>query len=1736
MKHKIPLYLPLAAALSIFCGRPLRADVAAAIDYRNLEVLGCQGGQMVKADALGNIITHTTKPSFDVMLTTVGSPGLVGRVCTGANRPQPTTTNISGVQDLWNLDGNGNDSGGGARTLGFTVHGLNPGACTGAQFVAATNGLGQAFSPSYSASGNECMYDGHTASNIPFQSMAAFTVEVWVKRNSGACHTAAHTIIADDGLPYTCGEYQGDPWVQSCQRAEGTCDDDSIPGPPTSIFQQGMVSYYYIQEADWPILGQCENNGTSDKCLHIVLRDNRTNGGLDCKSPVLATGRATPYFGFGNDDVCGGNIPSDGTWHHLAFVVDNSNQKSIYLDGKLASGANINTAAKYNGAPATTYIGGFPSGSNNVVTDTFANGAVDAVRIYSTALNQTVIAAHALGQYFNLGDTNWTFGGDLSGQFCGGLPQETAPGPYYNWSWGFGARPTGIGQGGQDASVPFSFMEEDTTEATALYTHNVQVNQQTMSVPPTIVPDSVYFTSQTWTIPTWFCDTANTAYSFLHNNITDPANGSIIAGSPITDPTQASKSSTFTALSVNTRYAFSTKATYTDTGGSGLMVGPSALTTLLNGITLAWAPGAPALNLAGAADAQLTLDMSSGTVHAPLNPPYTSIDLEGSTDDTNNNNSWSPIFAFAAANTISPATPQTPTVSIGYLTRSRKYYFRSRTANLDSVSFSSSENSVPLVTQPASPTGLNGSPPADPLFCAKNSIRWSWNPVVLGSHGYPYTANVNIYRVSQFNADHTMTYPPGCSVADGSTSCSENGLTPGQVYTRVVQAQDPGVTNPLWVWSSTVNVANASTLQLWTDAPQNIAGTPTTVNAIQWNWTKPTHICASFEYRVTDAQTGNLLITLGDHTAPTPTSCPDTGCPDPTWTQGGQGVNTLHSIKVKAIDNYGTSPLSDSATAYTRANPPLSLAAASISTGSLLLNWDTNGNPAAYTRYEVLMSQDINFLTGVTTLASISDNLTSASLPLPVTGLNAGTNYYFRVRAANGRASDNYGGMFTAPANLATITLAQAPTGLTGFADALSGLSGHWSWDPSVSATKYWIYAGPDYTSSANPVPDSVATSYPFPDAANLFPVSAPNTSLQARVRAENASGLGPFSAPAAVFTFAAAPTINGANGFMAVTSNTVTLSWNTNNNAAHTLFEVSVATDVYFGVVAATVSATGNTTTVGGLFPGATYYARVRAFNGASSSPQSQTATIFAPVAPIFISTRTDFDSQITRSSAPASPYEVPAGLVGLWHFDESSGTAAGDASGWGNTGQTLCMTPPVNNCVASNSTPTFITDTMIGLGHAVSFAGRNNSLLSIPHAARYNSSSLTVSAWAKPALSAVQANGAGIVSKGTLGNAAFSLEIGASGGQRVYQFRLETTAGAATISIFVRANTPIRPGQWDLVTGILDGVSHTVALYINGAFVANASIAGLTPVSSGLPIVIGNKNDGTDNYTLGFSGAIDDVRIYNTALSAAQVTALYNSYIPAVLTPPGINSKISLLLPPDAFRSAASIYMSDDPVNHPIRVSITQLAQALSRTPTGQMLVPGSLLEIVPTLDGVSYFSGPLGSSAILSVPYPDANGDGVVDGTNPPLPVSKLQLYTLDSTVMAWNALPSTVDTVNKQVWAQISHFSVFALLGATSYGKDISEVRVYPVPWKLNSSDKFGGRWLYFDGLPQSGFIRIMTLSGEKVVEVPFSNMDAGALKWDGRNAAGKPVASGVYFAQVKSAVNGSSRILKFAIEK
>ena len=47
--------------------------------------------------------------------------------------------------------------------------------------------------------------------------------------------------------------------------------------------------------------------------------------------------------------------------------------------------------------------------------------------------------------------------------------------------------------------------------------------------------------------------------------------------------------------------------------------------------------------------------------------------------------------------------------------------------------------------------------------------------------------------------------------------------------------------------------------------------------------------------------------------------------------------------------------------------------------------------------------------------------------------------------------------------------------------------------------------------------------------------------------------------------------------------------------------------------------------------------------------------------------------------------------------------------------------------------------------------------------------------------------------------------------------------------------------------------------------------------------------------------------------------------------------------------------------------------------------------------------------------------------------------------------------------------------------------------------------------------------------------PTRGLNQGTLIWDGRNHAGRPIASGVYFAIIKTD-DGSTQIKKFAVER
>ncbi|MBI5210882.1 MAG: fibronectin type III domain-containing protein [Elusimicrobia bacterium] len=1679
----------LPAAFFALCLAPasLRADTPV---YSNFKIEGCRDGGVIVASG-GTI--HTNKPAFSADLA-ANAPGLNG---TCASRPKPATTS-SMLQGLWYLDNNGTDSSVASNNLSFNA--LSGGsASTFEADVPSIRGLTYSYLPIGASSAYTDDFTSGNINKLGFSFTGDANWYYWSIGYPGAANGSARSGGIGDNqtscIEVTRNTVAGNVsfayWVDS----EASYDylrfyTDGIQRASWSgSTGWGTYSYAVASAGNHPFKWCYTKDGSVSTGQDTALVDNivlppppATYATPAANIPFNVTsfsvevwfkwmGTAGPGTAEHPIVISCPNATTDQCLHigvksdgkpTLRFYNDDLDADTTVSDGAwhhlvfIADGSakHIYVDGKLHdgttGGTAAAYAGalapvyiGGDPASVPPWNNTAANARLNSLRIYARALSDQEIKAHYYMQYFSL-KGDAAMDGVLSGQYCTGPPGVGAG----TWAWGFGAdRVLTAG------NATFAFVSEDDGEeiGTGSFSATVDFTKTTKPPDPTAAVNSD--TQITWTMPTYFCDVSYTDYKITRT----------CGASPVT---QAGPFGSYvqSGLTPNTVCGISVQATYTDTGRSGLVVGTSDATATVSARTLAATPvAAPTYVPLSGTSVRVTL------LIAP-NPANTQCKVWASAD---NQATWYVASDFSTA--------LVRDINLYY---SSKYFFKTSCRNDDGVDnpVRSPASAPAFITQPSAPLNLAGALPPIP-GCPKTTIDWSWSSVVRGSD--LGTAGTE-YEVYQLNADKSISPalggppPPGCAPAAGVTACTETGLSPGTAYTRVAAAKDSGA----WVvWSPTSTPTTIVTDPAEVDPPTSPYGTPLTQTSIRWDWTSPVNICYPLRYDIYDGDSGAFLYTV-----------PNASPPPATWTQGSLGINTYHSIKLTATDPFDTSDYSTVARAYSMPNQPSGPGAVDISTGSLRLQWSggapPNDNPA-YTRYEVGMALDQNFTVGLTTLKTINDNFKAATLALA--GLSPGTTYFFRVRAFNGRAEDGYGGWPTAYSETASPGIVTLPATPVLTATPLGTNSLRWDWSPVTSATSYKL------TSTAGTVTLVDAAVLTFTQG-----TAQSNTYLDAQVAARNASGLGQFSDPVYGYTLAAAPTGAAWGG---VSSTTVSLSWNANGNTNYTYYEINVATDTLFKVVASTAGVVATAGTVGSLFPDATYYVRVRAINGGGIP----NATYSSPGT----YRKTDADLSVRRSSAPASPYAVMNGTVGLWHFDESSGTVSADVSGWGNAAFST----------GTISTPTFTSDAPTNMGRAMSFSGLNNAYVRIPFQAQYAFPALTVSAWVKPG-TAAQTDGAGLVAMGAGTNETFSLEIAQSGGSKKYQFRVNDTVVAV-------ANSAIQAGLWDLVTGVFTG--GQIRLFVNGVFQNSAASGALTPAPSA-PIAIGNRQNGpgaTDPFDRGFSGAIDDVLILTKALSDAEVAAFYRSHQPSTLLTQGTSGGISLLLPANAFPSAANIYVSSDPLHHPVRVDINLLTQALAQPPTKHHFIPDSIIEIVPTLDGVVYYGGNLGSEATLSVPYVDVDNDGIVDSNGPPIPITMLTIYTLDS-VGNWVPLPTRLDGSGR-VAAPVSHFSIFAMFGATAYGESMSEVVAYPLPWIIGSGDRFDAPLLTFKQLPFEGSIIILTLSGQKVVELPFARLDAGVKRWDGRNAAGKQVASGVYFARVKSAA-GPSRVMKFVIQR
>ena len=219
--------------------------------------------------------------------------------------------------------------------------------------------------------------------------------------------------------------------------------------------------------------------------------------------------------------------------------------------------------------------------------------------------------------------------------------------------------------------------------------------------------------------------------------------------------------------------------------------------------------------------------------------------------------------------------------------------------------------------------------------------------------------------------------------------------------------------------------------------------------------------------------------------------------------------------------------------------------------------------------------------------------------------------------------------------------------------------------------------------------------------------------------------------------------------------------------------------------------------------------------------------------------------------------------GLVGSWSFNETSGTIAYDLSGFGNHGT-----------MYSSSTPTYlISNQALNIDGVDDYVDcGNDPSLNITGA-------VTVSSWVK----SVKNNASlfqGIIGKGNLNGPEYGYILTKGIDNRFY---FQVSLGSyARSDKSTYSDLEYTDDAWHHLVGVLlpDG-SHY--LYVDGVQQSAHSGTGtFRPAASNIRLVIGTAYGDSPlntNYNEKFKGLIDDVRIYNRALSAAEIQAIYEA-----------------------------------------------------------------------------------------------------------------------------------------------------------------------------------------------------------------------------------------------------------------
>jgi hypothetical protein len=280
---------------------------------------------------------------------------------------------------------------------------------------------------------------------------------------------------------------------------------------------------------------------------------------------------------------------------------------------------------------------------------------------------------------------------------------------------------------------------------------------------------------------------------------------------------------------------------------------------------------------------------------------------------------------------------------------------------------------------------------------------------------------------------------------------------------------------------------------------------------------------------------------------------------------------------------------------------------------------------------------------------------------------------------------------------------------------------------------------------------------------------------------------------------------------------------------------------------------------------PGSVQESDVRWFNLSHGYATPQRRLALSPLAP-WVMLFTALTSLSTFSTAEAQP-----GLVAAYAFSESSGSTVADVSGNNNTGT---LSSGVTRTTSGKN------------GSALVFNG--GSFVTIPHSASLNlTTGMTLEAWLFPTVAATAWSTA--IMKEQPGEFVYALYAGSPANRPSVHYNVSTTSSGERM---VSGTAAVPANTWTHLAGTYDGA--TLRFYLNGAQVASQAMAGPIVSSTGALRIGGNGVWG--EY---FTGRIDDVRVYNRALSAAEIVTDMNTAVGGTPAPDTTPPTIAITAP---------------------------------------------------------------------------------------------------------------------------------------------------------------------------------------------------------------------------------------------